>query len=124
MPDTGGGAWVAQADLQLGAAALLAGSGWLFSMKALAAFPPLFFMGSRFVIAGVLIAFFADLGDVRRTLKRCWPLVVSSVAMALSMIAWILALKHTTHAGVAAFISATGNLMVPLRKWALLPILR
>lgn len=53
-PDTGGGAWVAKADLQLGAAALLAGSGWLFSMKALAAFPPLFFMGSRFVIAGML----------------------------------------------------------------------
>lgn len=102
------------ADLQLCGATLLAGSGWIFSMKVLVSLPPLLFMGSRFVIAGALIAIFADLGGLRRVLRQCWPLLISAIAMALSMTGWILALKHTSHAGVAAFISSMGNLMVPL----------
>lgn len=105
---------VSRGDLQLCAAALLAGSGWLFSINALAALPPLFFMGSRFILAGVLIGFFADITGLRRARGDWLPLAVSAGAMALSMIGWILALKHTSHAGVAAFITATGNLMVPL----------
>ncbi|NTB97268.1 DMT family transporter [Agrobacterium tumefaciens] len=108
------GVRISKADLQLCAATLLAGSGWHFSMKALVALPPLLFMGSRFVIAGALIAILTDLGNLRRASHQCLPLVISAFAMALSMTGWILALKHTTHAGVAAFISATGNLMVPL----------
>jgi len=107
-------AGVSRGDLQLCVAALLAGSGWLFSINALAALPPLFFMGSRFILAGVLIGFFADIRGLRKVLGAWVPLAVSAGAMALSMIGWILALKHTSHAGVAAFITATGNLMVPL----------
>lgn len=108
------GLGLSRADLQLCAAALLAGSGWLFSMRALEALPPLLFMGSRFAIAGVLIAMFADLRSLRRSVRECMPFAISAFAMALSMTGWILALKHTSHAGVAAFISAIGNLMVPL----------
>lgn len=107
-------AGLSRGDLQLCAAALLAGSGWLFSINALAALPPLFFMGSRFILAGVLIGFFADIASLRRARGDWLPLAISAGAMALSMIGWILALKHTSHAGVAAFITATGNLMVPL----------
>lgn len=113
-PKGAGGIGVSKADLQLCAATLLAASGWLFSVKALAALPPLLFMGSRFVIAGALIAIFADFSSLRRGLRQCLPLLVSAFTMALSMIGWILALKYTSNAGVAAFISATGNLMVPL----------
>lgn len=43
------------ADIQLCLAALLAGGGWLFSIHALKELPPLLFIGSRFLIAGLLI---------------------------------------------------------------------
>lgn len=105
---------MSRADLQLVAAAFLAGSGWLFSMRALEHLPPLLFMGSRFVLAGLLIAIFARFDVARQALRNNSWLLVSAGAMALSMTGWILALKHTSNAGVAAFISATGNLMVPL----------
>lgn len=105
---------LSRGDLQLCAAALLAGSGWLFSIKALAALPPLVFMGSRFILASVLIGLFVDVAGLRRARSDWLPLAISAGAMALSMLGWILALKHTSHAGVAAFITATGNLMVPL----------
>lgn len=103
-----------KADLQVFVAALLAGSGWLFSTNALKELPPLLFIGSRFVLAGLIIGFFARLPKVRLDRRELGVLVLAAVALALSMIGWILGLKHTTHIGVAAFITATGNLMVPL----------
>lgn len=103
-----------RADLQLALAAFLAGSGWLFSIHALQGLPPLLFIGSRFLLAGLIVALFADLRRLRHNWRECGFLVLSSAAMALAMTGWIIGLKHTSNPGVAAFITATGNLLVPV----------
>lgn len=104
---------LSKADVQMSLATLLAGSGWLFSIKALEGLPPLLFIGSRFVLAGVLIAMVVGRPILRLRGVQWMPLFLSSLAMSGAMIGWIIGLKHTTHVGVAAFITATGNLIVP-----------
>jgi drug/metabolite transporter (DMT)-like permease len=108
-----------KADLQVFLAALLAGSGWLFSVNALKELPALFFIGSRFLLAGLIIAVFVRRPLARPGRKELAFLALAAVALALSMIGWITGLKHTSHIGVAAFITATGNLMVPFVGTAL-----
>lgn len=102
------------ADLQIAIAAFVAGAGWLFSIHALAELPPLLFLGSRFVIAGLLIgllARFATFAELGRAVRLLLP---GALAFAVAMMAWIFGLKQTTNPGVAAFISSTGNLLVPV----------
>lgn len=102
------------ADLQIAVAAFVAGAGWLFSIHALAELPPLLFLGSRFIIAGLLIgllAKFPSVADIGRAVRLLFP---GAFAFAVAMMAWIFGLKHTTNPGVAAFISSTGNLLVPV----------
>jgi drug/metabolite transporter (DMT)-like permease len=103
------------ADVMLAAAALLAGAGWLFSIHAIQEIPPLIFIGSRFLVAGLLVLPFADdpLAPIRRSSQTLW-LLAGGVMLGVSMMLWIIGLKLTTNPGVAAFISAMGNLMVPL----------
>ncbi|MFK0382460.1 DMT family transporter [Agrobacterium sp. NPDC090273] len=104
----------ASGEVQLLLASILAGSGWLFSVNALNGLPPLSFIGSRFMLAGLMIYLVMGLPSLR-ALRSVWKnLLLSSVAMAAAMTLWIVGLKHTSHIGVAAFITATGNLMVPL----------
>jgi len=99
----------------LAAAALLAGAGWLFSIHAIREIPPLIFIGSRFLVAGMFVLPFADdpLAVIRRSSQALW-LLAGGVMLGVSMMLWIIGLKLTTNPGVAAFISAMGNLMVPL----------
>lgn len=96
-------------------AALLAGAGWLFSAQAIREIPPLIFIGSRFLVAGLLVLPFADgpLAPIRRSSQTLW-LLAGGVMLGVSMMLWIIGLKLTANPGVAAFISAMGNLMVPL----------
>jgi drug/metabolite transporter (DMT)-like permease len=102
------------ADIQLSLAALLAGSGWLFSINALKELPPLLFMGSRFLIAGLLIGLLTDFRSLRGHSNQLSSLLPAAAALALAMMFWIIGLKQTTNPGVAAFIAAMGNLLVPV----------
>ena len=91
---------------------VLAASGWIFSLQALSGLPPFFFIGTRFVIAGLLIGLVSRLHGVR--LSDLWVSLPGAVALGLSMMAWITGLQHTSNPGVAAFISGCGNLMMPI----------
>nr|WP_272951012.1 DMT family transporter [Agrobacterium vitis] len=95
-------------------AALLAGSGWLFSINALKELPPLLFMGSRFLIAGLLIGLLIDFRSLRGRGKQLSYLLPAAAALALAMMFWIIGLKQTANPGVGAFIAALGNLLVPV----------
>ncbi len=99
----------------LAGAALLAGAGWLFSYEAIKEIPPLIFMACRFLLAGLLVLPFVQepFGAVRSLSRSVW-LLAGAVALGASMMLWILGLRLTANPGVAAFISAMGNLMVPL----------
>ncbi|MEI2298534.1 DMT family transporter [Ensifer sp. MJa1] len=104
----------AVADAQIAIAAFVAGAGWLFSIKALAGLPPLLFLGSRFVIAGLLIGIMASFPPIAALGRTVRLLLPGALAFAVAMIAWIFGLKQTANPGVAAFITSTGNLLVPV----------
>lgn len=93
-------------------ASLFAASGWIFSLRALEGLPPFFFIGTRFLVAGVLIGVLGGLRSVRLAdLRASLP---GAVALGLSMMAWITGLRHTSNPGVAAFISGCGNFIMPV----------
>jgi hypothetical protein len=71
-------------------------------------------LGGRFVIAGPLIgllARFASFAELGRAVRLLLP---AALAFAVSMMAWIFGLKQTTNPCVAAFITSTGYLLVPV----------
>lgn len=103
-----------KADQLLVAVTLLAASGWVMSKEALNGLAPLFFVGSRFLIAGALLAVFCwpelkGLG-LRGLLRTSLVRLVFSVAMML----WITGLEHTQHIGVGEFLTSLGMVLVPL----------
>lgn len=98
-------------------ASLFAASGWIFSLQALEGLPPFFFIGTRFILAGLLIGLFGGLRSVRLADVRAS--LPGAVALGLSMMAWITGLQHASNPGVAAFISSCGNLVMPVFGLAL-----
>ncbi|MFG6179414.1 DMT family transporter [Halomonas sp. THAF12] len=103
-----------RADLLLLLVTLLAAAGWIFSKEALAGLPPLLFIGTRFLLAGALLAVFA-LPDLRRLTAHD---LASAGAIGLLFSAalgfWILGLQHSHHLGESAFINSLGILLVPV----------
>ncbi|WP_244546773.1 MULTISPECIES: hypothetical protein [unclassified Ensifer] len=59
------------ADLQIAIAAFVAGARWLFSIQAFAEFPPLLFLGSRFLIAGLRSVSWRGLHPLPKSAGRC-----------------------------------------------------
>lgn len=103
-----------RADLLLLLVTLLAASGWIFSKEALNGLPPLLFIGSRFLLAGVILAAFA--GPALRRLSRTDILTGAGVGVLFSgaLTLWILGLFHSHHLGESAFINSLGILLVPV----------
>ncbi|MDW7745226.1 DMT family transporter, partial [Halomonas sp.] len=102
-----------RADLLLLLVTLLAAAGWIFSKEALAGMPPLLFIGTRFLIAGAILALFA-LPALRRLSLADWRRatgvgLIFSAAISL----WVLGLHHSRHLGESAFINSLGILLVP-----------
>ena len=123
-----------KADLLLVLTTVIAAAGWIFSKEALGGLPPLLFIGTRFALAGAVMAAFA-LPQLRALDRRNLGsgLLVGAlftVAMAL----WIMGLAHTQHLGESAFIASLGIVLVPVvarlffgerppsTTWAALPL--
>ncbi|PRY70914.1 DMT family transporter [Halomonas ventosae] len=103
-----------RADLLLLLVTLLAAAGWIFSKEALAGMPPLLFIGTRFLIAGSILALFA-FAALRRLSLADWRRaagvgLIFSAAISL----WVLGLHHSRHLGESAFINSLGILLVPV----------
>ncbi|MEQ6917364.1 DMT family transporter [Halomonas aquatica] len=103
-----------RADLMLLLVTLLAATGWIFSKEALAGMPPLLFIGTRFLMAGGILAIFAH-ASLRRLSSTDWRLaagvgLIFSVAVSL----WVLGVHHSSHLGESAFINSLGILLVPV----------
>ena len=123
-----------KADLLLLVATLLAAAGWIFSKEALAGLAPLQFIGTRFLLAGVVLVAFSwtQLRRLDRSaLGRSFGVGLS---FAIAMGLWIMGLKHATHVGEGAFIASLGIVLVPIfarlffgehppaSTWAALPV--
>ncbi|MBE0488181.1 MAG: DMT family transporter [Halomonas sp.] len=103
-----------RADLLLLLVTLLAASGWIFSKEALNGLPPLLFIGTRFLLAGLILAAFA--GPALRRLSTNDILTGASVGVLFSgaLTLWITGLYHSHHLGESAFINSLGILLVPV----------
>lgn len=102
------------ATAQLLLASFLAGAGWIFSLHALEGLTPLLFIGSRFALAGMVVALTS--GRFLALLQQDFysQILPGAGFVAISMIFWTIGLSQVSSPGVSAFITATGNLMVPV----------
>ncbi|MDR5901990.1 DMT family transporter [Halomonas icarae] len=103
-----------RADLLLLTVTLLAAAGWIFSKEALGGMPPLLFIGTRFLVAGMILVLFA-LPALRRLRRRD---LATSAGVGLLFSAaigfWVMGLFHSRHLGESAFINSLGILLVPV----------
>ncbi|MGB2065679.1 MAG: DMT family transporter [Marinomonas gallaica] len=103
-----------KAELILVLVTVIAAFGWIFSKEALAGLPPIFFLGVRFVLAG-LILFFAGArffkGVTWHDLKGA---MIVGVVMGIAMMFWIIGLDQVSNLGVGAFINSLGVILVPV----------
>ncbi|MBN8442213.1 MAG: DMT family transporter [Thauera sp.] len=123
-----------KADLLLVLTTVIAAAGWIFSKEALAGLPPLLFVGTRFLVAGAVLAVFAvpQLRALDRRGYRSGLLIGALFAVAMAL--WILGLQHTRHLGESSFIASLGIVLVPVfarlffgerppaSTWAALPL--
>tara|TARA_R110002012_G_scaffold6255_16_gene28430 strand:+ start:1395 stop:2300 length:906 start_codon:yes stop_codon:yes gene_type:complete len=103
-----------QADALLLLVTLFAAGGWIFSKEALAGMPPLLFIGTRFLLAGLILLGFAWPTLRRMPARRIWRGVWVGFLFSAAIAFWILGLKHSDHLGESAFINSLGILLVPV----------
>lgn len=103
-----------KADLYLVIVTLMASISWMFSHEALQLMPPLLFIGSRFFMAGALLALIGwrslrqlDAEQWRRGLEV-------GLVFGIAMSCWIMGLKHATHVGEGAFLTSLAVVLVPV----------
>ncbi|MDX1693008.1 MAG: DMT family transporter [Ketobacteraceae bacterium] len=107
------------ADFLLLIVTLLASAGWMFSKEALEGLPPLLFIGTRFFLAGMVIALFC-LPTLRRLNRQAyWQGIKVGLMFGGAMICWIHGLYHIQHVGEGAFITSMAVVLVPVfaRLW-------
>lgn len=103
-----------KAELILVLVTIIAAFGWIFSKEALAGLPPIFFLGVRFVIAGIVLFFVgARFFKGIRWHDFKGALMVGAV-MGLAMMFWIIGLDQVSNIGVGAFINSLGVILVPV----------
>lgn len=103
-----------QADVLLLLVTVLAASGWIFSKEALAGMPPLLFIGTRFLLAGLILLGFAWPTLTRMPLRRVRRGLLVGVLFSAAIAFWVLGLNYSDHLGESAFINSLGILLVPV----------
>jgi drug/metabolite transporter (DMT)-like permease len=95
-------------------ASILAAISWIFSKEVLLGVEPILFMGSRFMLAGLLIALFARSELLLFTLRDLSRVTLVGVIFAAGLGFWILGLFHGTHIGIGSFLTSLGAIFAPL----------
>jgi len=103
-----------QADVLLLLVTVLAASGWIFSKEALAGMPPLLFIGTRFLLAGLILLGFAWPTLTRMPARRVRRGLLVGVLFSAAIAFWVLGLNYSDHLGESAFINSLGILLVPV----------
>lgn len=96
---------------------IMAASGWFFSKFAMAEFPPIGFMGTRFALGFCLFLPFAysQLKQLSNTqiIQACLVGICYAVYISL----WTLGLIHSQYLGEGAFLVSLSMLIAPLVSW-------
>lgn len=105
----------AKADLVLILVTLLAAVGWIFSKETLAGLPPLLFIGTRFLLAGLVLLVLgrSDLHRIKQP-DMLWRSLCIGAVMAAALLCWIKGLEQGSHLGEGAFITSLGVVLVPV----------
>ncbi|WP_105901501.1 DMT family transporter [Vibrio gangliei] len=98
---------------------IFAGLGWIFSKQAIAELPPFAFIGTRFVIASLLLVPFCY--KSLSALSRQQVINAASVGVIMSgaLLTWVTAISVTDTLAEGAFISSLAMLFAPFVGWLL-----
>jgi drug/metabolite transporter (DMT)-like permease len=103
-----------QADALLLLVTVVAAGGWIFSKEALVGMPPLLFIGTRFLLAGLILLGFSWPALRRMPLRRVRRGLLVGVLFSAAIAFWVLGLHYSDHLGESAFINSLGILLVPV----------
>jgi len=101
-----------KADGYLLVVTLVAAASWMFSKEALAEMPPLLFVGSRFLIAGVFLAFIRKPLLAGLNFSQWKSAIQVGILFGFSMCLWIFGLFFTDNLGEGAFITSISSILV------------
>jgi len=103
-----------KADILLVSVTLLAAAGWIMAKESLNGLAPLFFIGSRFLLAGVILSVFCVPALKALGTRGFLRTSLVGLVFSLAMMLWITGLEHSQHLGVGAFLTSLGVVLVPL----------
>ncbi len=96
---------------------LLAAAGWLFSKEAIRELPPAAFIGSRFLLAALLLLPLAWLREPPPTRAQLVRAAGCGTLLGASLLMWVTAISQSDALGSGAFIMSVATLMAPLAAW-------
>ncbi|MGR1255660.1 DMT family transporter [Aeromonas veronii] len=96
---------------------LLAAAGWLFSKEAIRELPPAAFIGSRFLLAALLLLPLAWLREPPPTRAQLVRTAGCGTLLGASLLLWVTAISQSDALGSGAFIMSVATLMAPLAAW-------
>ncbi|WP_429062584.1 DMT family transporter [Aeromonas veronii] len=96
---------------------LLAAAGWLFSKEAIRELPPAAFIGSRFLLAALLLLPLAWLREPPPTRAQLVRAASCGTLLGASLLLWVTAINQSDALGSGAFIMSVATLMAPLAAW-------
>ncbi|KRW57626.1 hypothetical protein AO724_17690 [Aeromonas allosaccharophila] len=97
---------------------LLAAAGWLFSKEAIRELPPAAFIGSRFLLAALLLLPLDWLREPPPTRAQLLRAAGCGTLLGASLLLWVTAISQSDALGSGAFIMSVATLMAPLAAWA------
>ncbi|WP_421319469.1 DMT family transporter [Aeromonas veronii] len=97
---------------------LLAAAGWLFSKEAIRELPPAAFIGSRFLLAALLLLPLAWLREPSPSRAQMVRAAGCGTLLGASLLLWVTAISQSDALGSGAFIMSVATLMAPLAAWA------
>lgn len=106
-------------ELALFLGTILASAGWFFSKFAITEFPPVTFIGLRFLIAGLIFLPFAYQGIRALNFSQLCRAGAVGLFFAVNLITWIMALHQSNHLGEGAFMMSLSMLIAPIIAWLL-----
>ncbi|MDX7876160.1 DMT family transporter [Aeromonas veronii] len=96
---------------------LLAAAGWLFSKEAIRELPPAAFIGSRFLLAALLLLPLAWLREPPPSRPQMVRAAGCGTLLGASLLLWVTAISQSDALGSGAFIMSVATLMAPLAAW-------
>lgn len=108
-----------KADMMLVFATMLAGCGWVFSKQTIQGMPPFVFIGTRFVMASLMLMPLCIPYFRRLSRQDYLKAITVGLMQGVVLLLWIYSVSISNALGEGAFIMSLSMLFVPLIAWPL-----